>query len=82
MLSRMAEAAGPETPRVLLAHHPDTFTDVHAHSIGLTLAGQTHGGGQGILADMDGTPIGIGMFRFKYLSGLYREGGSSLYVNR
>ena len=82
MLSRMAQDAGPETPRVLLAHHPDTFTDVHAHSIGLTLAGHTHGGGQVILADMDGTPIGIGMFRFKYLSGLYREGGSSLYVNR
>jgi hypothetical protein len=35
-----------------------------------------------ILGDLDGIPIGIGMFRFKYLSGLYQEGGSSLYVNR
>ena len=82
ILARMAEDAGPETPRVLLAHHPDTFTDVHAHSIGLTLAGHTHGGGQVVLGDVNGVPIGIGMFRFKYLSGLYQEAGSSLYVNR
>ena len=82
MLSRMAEDAGPETPRVLLAHHPDTFTDVHEHAIGLTLAGHTHGGGQVVLADVNGVPIGIGMFRFKYLSGLYQEAGASLYVNR
>ena len=82
MLSRMAADAGPETPRVLLAHHPDTFTDVHPHAIGLTLAGHTHGGGQVVLGDVSGVPIGIGMFRFKYLSGLYQEGGASLYVNR
>lgn len=82
VLSRMAEEAGPETPRVLLAHHPDTFTDVHPHGIGLTLAGHTHGGGQVVLGDLNGVPIGIGMFRFKYLSGLYQEGACSLYVNR
>jgi uncharacterized protein len=82
ILNEMEAEAGPETPRVLLAHHPDTFTDVHAHNIGLTLAGHTHGGGQVILADWSGVPIGIGMFRFKYLSGLYQEHGLSLYVNR
>ena len=41
-----------------------------------------HGGGQVILATVDGVPIGIATLRFKYLSGLYREGSSSLYVNR
>ena len=82
ILAQMAEEAGPETPRVLLAHHPDTFTDVHAHGVGLTLAGHTHGGGQVVLGDWGGAPIGIGMFRFKYLSGLYQERGHSLYVNR
>jgi predicted MPP superfamily phosphohydrolase len=81
-LAQMAEEAGPETPRVLLAHHPDTFTDVRPHTIGLTLAGHTHGGGQVILADVNGVPLGIGMFRFKYLSGLYQDHGLSLYVNR
>ena len=82
ILSQMAEEAGPETPRVLLAHHPDTFTDVHTHGIGLTLAGHTHGGGQVILGNWSGAPIGIGRLRFKYLSGLYQEQGHSLYVNR
>ena len=82
LLARMAQEAGPETARVLLAHHPDTFMDVQKHQVGLTLAGHTHGGGQVILADLSGIPIGIGMFRFKYLSGLYREQGCSLYVNR
>jgi predicted MPP superfamily phosphohydrolase len=82
MLDQMDEQAGPETPRVLLAHHPDTFTDVLPHRIGLTLAGHTHGGGQVILGAVDGVPIGIGVLRFKYLSGLYQEKDCSLYVNR
>lgn len=81
-LRRLDEEAGPETPRVLLAHHPDTFTDAMPFEIGLTLAGHTHGGGQVILGSMDGVPIGIAMFRFKYLSGLYQENHCSLYVNR
>ena len=66
----------------MLAHHPDTFTDVLPHKIGLTLAGHTHGGGQVILGAVDGVPIGIGVLRFKYLSGLYQEKDCSLYVNR
>lgn len=82
LLDQMDEQAGPETPRVLLAHHPDTFTDVLPHRIGLTLAGHTHGGGQVILGIVDGVPIGLGVLRFKYLSGLYQEKDCSLYVNR
>lgn len=82
LLNQLEEQAGPETPRVLLAHHPDTFTDVLPHAIGLTLAGHTHGGGQVILGAVDGVPIGLGAFRFKYLSGLYQEKECSLYVNR
>ena len=81
-LRRMVEDAGPETPRVLLAHHPDTFLDVPASEIGLTLSGHTHGGGQVILGTVDGVPIGVAMLRFKYLSGLYERDGCSLYVNR
>ena len=81
-LRHMVRDAGPETPRILLAHHPDTFLEVPTHKIGLTLSGHTHGGGQVILGYVNGVPIGIGMLRFKYLSGLYREHGCSLYVNR
>jgi predicted MPP superfamily phosphohydrolase len=80
-LKRMLQEAAPEAPKVLLAHHPDTFEDVPAE-VGLTLSGHTHGGGQVILGSIDGKPIGIGSLRFKYLSGLYQKNGSSLYVNR
>jgi predicted MPP superfamily phosphohydrolase len=80
-LKRMLQEAAPEAPKILLAHHPDTFIDVPAE-IGLTLSGHTHGGGQVILGSIDGKPIGIGSLRFKYLSGLYQKNGSSLYVNR
>jgi hypothetical protein len=81
-LHLMASQVEPETPSVLLAHHPDTFKDAIPFRIGLTLAGHTHGGGQVILGHVGGVPIGIGMMRFQYLSGLYQENGYSLYVNR
>ncbi|MBI3894321.1 MAG: metallophosphoesterase [Acidobacteria bacterium] len=81
-LHRMAQEAGVEAPKILLAHHPDTFADAIPFGIGLTLAGHTHGGGQVLLGTVNGVPIGIGMLRFKYLSGLYQERGCSLYVNR
>lgn len=80
-LKRMMEQVDPETPKILLAHHPDTFQDVPS-DIGLTLSGHTHGGGQVILGYVDNTPIGIATLRFKYLSGLYQKNGNSLYVNR
>ncbi|MBI2816915.1 MAG: metallophosphoesterase [Acidobacteria bacterium] len=80
-LQRMLDQIEPGTPKVLLAHHPDTFQDV-PDEIGLTLSGHTHGGGQVILGHVDNTPIGIATLRFKYLSGLYRRNGCSLYVNR
>ena len=81
-LDRMAQEAGPETPTVLLAHHPHTFMDAAPLGINLTLSGHTHGGGQVVLGTVDGVPLGIATFRFRYLSGLYRENGCALYVNR
>lgn len=81
-LGRMAEQIPPETPTILLAHHPDTFSDVPALRIGLTLAGHTHGGGQVVFFTWDGAPVGITSARFRYVSGLFQENGCSLYVNR
>jgi predicted MPP superfamily phosphohydrolase len=80
-LARMMRESEPDTPRVLLAHHPDTFQDVPPE-IGLTLSGHTHGGGQVILGSVGGVPIGVATLRFKYLSGLYQRNGQTLYVNR
>lgn len=81
-LGRMSKQLPPETPAILLAHHPDTFTEVPSFRIGLTLAGHTHGGGQVVFFTRDGVPVGLFSSRFKYVSGLFRENGCSLYVNR
>jgi predicted MPP superfamily phosphohydrolase len=59
--------------RILLAHHPDLF-DI-APSADLVLAGHTHGG-----QIMVG-PVGFGPLFFKYWSGLYRRGNSTLIVS-
>lgn len=81
-LTYMSSLVAAEVPKVLLAHHPDTFGDAVSYDIGLTLSGHTHGGGQVLVGTWNGIPLGIGLLRFKYLSGLYQEGGLSLYVNR
>jgi uncharacterized protein len=80
-LRRMMDQSEPETARILLSHHPDTFKDVPSE-IGLTLSGHTHGGGQVVLGHINNVPIGVATLQFKYLSGLYQKDGSSLYVNR
>ncbi len=81
-LGKMNEEVEPGVPKLLLAHHPDTFTEAVPYGIGLTLSGHTHGGGQILLGHFAGVPFGLAMLRFRYLSGLYREQGCSLYVNR
>ncbi|HWP84561.1 MAG TPA: metallophosphoesterase [Terriglobia bacterium] len=82
VLGVLSQQAGAERAKLLLAHHPDTFGDAIPFGIDLTLSGHTHGGGQVLLGTWRGIPLGIGLVRFKYLSGLYQEQGLSLYVNR
>lgn len=81
-LARLRSQLPPETPAILLVHHPDTFSEVPPLGIGLTLAGHTHGGGQIVFFTRDGHTVGLFSSRFKYVSGLYQENGCSLYVNR
>ena len=59
--------------RLLLAHHPRLFDS--AESADLVLSGHTHGG-QIMFGSM-----GLGPMFFKYWSGLYRRGTSSLVVS-
>lgn len=61
---------------ILLAHHPHAFDDAIAADIPLTLAGHTHGG-QLMLSEK----IGPGAWMYKYWSGLYQKGSSSLVVS-
>jgi predicted MPP superfamily phosphohydrolase len=60
--------------RILLAHHPHLF-DV-ADSTDLVLSGHTHGGQ--IMATEN---FGLGNLRFKYCSGLFHRGNTTLIVN-
>lgn len=82
VLDEMNSKLEQGTPKLLLVHHPETFRECPEHEIGLTLAGHTHGGGQIVLGDFRGQPVGITQLRFNYNRGLYREAGSSLYVSR
>jgi predicted MPP superfamily phosphohydrolase len=59
--------------RILLAHHPHLF-EIAEHT-DLVLAGHTHGG------QLMVGPIGIGPVFFRYWSGPYRHGSTSLVVS-
>jgi hypothetical protein len=59
--------------RILLAHHPHLF-DV-AQEADLLLSGHTHGG-QIMFGD-----IGLGRLRFKYWSGRYQRGNTTMIVS-
>jgi predicted MPP superfamily phosphohydrolase len=59
--------------RLLLAHHPDLLDS--AESADLVLAGHTHGG-QVMLG-----PLGLGPLFFKYWTGLYQRGPTSMIVS-
>jgi uncharacterized protein len=61
---------------ILLAHHPHAFDAAAAHDLPLTLAGHTHGG-QLMLNDR----LGVGSVMFRYCSGLYQKGLSTLIVS-
>jgi predicted MPP superfamily phosphohydrolase len=68
--------------RILMAHHPHVFFDSPSYDVALTLAGHTHGGGQVVVAEVHGQPITMGTAVFHFVSGVYREGSHTLYVNR
>ncbi len=59
--------------RILLAHHPHLF-DI-AQEADLVLSGHTHGG-QIMVGD-----IGLGRLRFKYWSGRYQRGATTMIVS-
>lgn len=62
--------------QILMAHHPHSFDLAAARGIPLTLSGHTHGG-QLMLTDR----LGAGPMIFRYWSGLYQKGRSSLVVS-
>jgi predicted MPP superfamily phosphohydrolase len=73
VVGRLYPARQEGDVRVLLAHHPH-FLD-SAESADLVLAGHTHGG-----QVMVG-PLGLGPLFFKYWTGLYQRGPTSMIVS-
>lgn len=61
---------------ILLSHHPHAFEPAAEFNIPLTLAGHTHGG-QLMVND----EFGFGPAMFRYWTGLYQKGSSSLVVS-
>jgi predicted MPP superfamily phosphohydrolase len=74
IVSNLFPARQPGDVRILLAHHPHLF-DI-AESTDLVLTGHTHGG-QIMLTDH----LGLGPLFFKYWSGLYQRGNTSMLVS-
>ena len=72
-VDRLFPERQPEDVRILLAHHPKIL-DV-AQSSDLVLSGHTHGG-QIMLGD-----AGLGPIFFKYWSGLYQRGKTTMIVS-
>jgi predicted MPP superfamily phosphohydrolase len=65
---------------VFLYHYPDLIHEVSGLNVDLYCAGHTHGGQVALPAY--GALVTFSKFGKQYESGLYREGKTSLYVNR
>ncbi len=68
-------------PKLLLFHKPYFFDEMSEKNVDLILSGHTHGG-QVVLAKFGGVNLSFAGAVSKYISGLYRSNGSSMYVSR
>jgi predicted MPP superfamily phosphohydrolase len=69
----------PETPRVVLAHNPQTIHLLESHRCDLMLSGHTHGG------QVNWPGLGrftLGRRSKRFAAGLYRHERSHVYVNK
>jgi predicted MPP superfamily phosphohydrolase len=76
----LLRGAGSDRFRIFLFHTPDLIEDVNGLGVDLYLCGHTHGGQ--VALPWYGAIITLSKFGKKYESGLYRLGGTTLYVNR
>ena len=73
-------AVPPNAFMLMLYHYPDEIEAAQKRSVDLYCAGHTHGGQ--IALPFYGALITFSRFDKKYEAGLFREGATSLYVNR
>lgn len=74
-MARALKDVDPQRPVVLLSHQPKAMIQAAQAGVGLVLSGHTHGG--------QIWPFGLAvrLQQASFLVGLYRVGGSQLYVN-
>lgn len=65
---------------IFLHHYPDLIREVAARKIDLYCAGHTHGGQ--VALPVYGALVTLSKYGKRYEAGLYREGATTLYVNR
>jgi uncharacterized protein len=70
----------PGAFNVLLSHNPDVFPVAAAQGFPLTIAGHTHGGQ--VRVEILGADLNISRFYTRYVDGLYRKDGCSIFVSR
>jgi predicted MPP superfamily phosphohydrolase len=78
-VARSMKGRDPALPVIALAHDPALFPKLARAGASLVLSGHTHWGQ--IAAPFMATRINLSRLSFRYHSGMYREGGSTLYIN-
>jgi hypothetical protein len=79
-LEAALEGLDPGLPVLLLSHRPEIFPEAAERGVALTLAGHYHGGQ--VKVRIFGEDFSLAHLRTPYPEGLYRIGGSRLYVSR
>jgi len=69
----------PGALNVLLSHNPDVFPVAAQQGYDLTIAGHTHGGQVNV--EILNQNWNVARYFTRYVLGLYREGGSAVYVS-
>lgn len=70
----------PGALNVLLSHNPDVFPMAVRKGFPFTIAGHTHGGQ--VRFEILSQDVNVARFFTPYVDGLYRSGGSSIFVSR
>jgi len=70
----------PGALNVLLSHNPDVFPTAARQGWDVTVSGHTHGGQVNV--EILNQELNVARFYTPYVYGLYRTGGSSIYVTR
>jgi predicted MPP superfamily phosphohydrolase len=69
------------TPKLMLYHKPYFLKQISEKNIDFVVSGHTHGG-QVVLAKFGNTNLSLAATVSPYVSGLYKEGNSQMYVSR